>query len=103
MPSLMAALPARPTPTIRPSLIPMSALIDPDDRVEHEGARDDGVELPVRGPSLGRVRPEGLRVAPDRLVAGRLAVLRDADPQVGVAEPDPVAGGRSVAGEAFLG
>jgi hypothetical protein len=29
MPSLIASLPARPTPTIRPSLIPMSALTAP--------------------------------------------------------------------------
>ncbi len=29
MPSLIALLPARPTPTIRPSLIPMSALTQP--------------------------------------------------------------------------
>ena len=37
-----------------------------------------------------------------RLVAGRLAVLADADPQVGVAEADAVAGRRAVAGEALV-
>ena len=39
MPSLIAPLPARPTPTIRPSLIPMSALTHADDRVDDERRR----------------------------------------------------------------
>ena len=89
MPPLTASLPARPTPTMRPSLIPMSALTHAEHRVERRAApamtasSSDG-----RRPALGRPRPERLGVAPDRLVAGRLAILADADPQVGVAEAD---------------
>ena len=102
MPSLIAGLPARPTPTMRPSLMPMSALTTPMSGIDDERAGDDDVELRRAGPALGRARPDGLGVAPDRLVAGRLPVLLDADPQVGVAEADAVAGRRPVAGEAFL-
>ena len=53
------------------------------------------------------LRSEGLGVAPDRLVAGGLAVALDADPQVRVAEAHVVVRGRAEAcetlgrGEAF--
>ena len=72
-------------------------------RVHDDDPGDDRIELGRRRPALGGPRPEGLGVAPDRLVAGRLAVLADADPQVGIAEADRVADGRAVAGQPFGG
>ena len=83
-------------------LDPDVGLDDADQRIDDERTRDDHVELRRAGPALGRPRSEGLRVAPDRLVARRLAVLLDADPQVGVGEAHAVAGRRAVASEPFL-
>ena len=95
MPSLIAGLPARPTPAIRPSLIPMSALTTPISGIDDDRADDHGVELRRADRArLGQPEPDVLRVAPDRLVAERLAILLDADPEVRVAEPDAVAGRR---------
>ena len=75
-----------------------------DDGVEDEGAGDDGVELRMatRGPGSTAAgsswrSPRWAR----RRGAWRSSV--DADPQVGVAEADPVAGRRAVAGEALGG
>ena len=64
-------------PTIRPSLIPMSALTTPIDRVDDERAGDHDVELRRSGAAArpGAIRRGVLRVAPDRLVARRLAVV----------------------------
>ena len=78
-------------------------LDDAQDGVDDERARDHDVELGVRRPPLHRARAHGLGVAPDRLVTRSLAILVDADPQVGVAEAHTVAGRRSVAGETLGG
>ena len=102
MPSLIDGLPARPTPTMRPSLMPMSAFTTPTTGSTTSAPATTDVELRRAGPALGRARSEGLGVAPDRLVVARLAVFLDADPEVGVAEADAVAGRRAVAGEPFL-
>ena len=102
MPSLIAGVAGPPDPDDPAVLDADVGLDDADDGIDDERAGDDDVELRRARPALGRARPEGLRVAPDRLVAGRLAVLLDADPEVGVAEADAVAGRRAVAGEAFL-
>ena len=70
IPSLISGLPARPMPTIRPSLIPMSALTTPTSgRRRH--ARDDDIQLGRPGGPvlLGHPRAEVLGVAPQRLVA----------------------------------
>ena len=75
-----------------------------EDRVEDERPRRRPHRAPSRdAPTLGRPRPDRLGVAPDRLVAGGLAVLRHADPQVGVAEADPVVRRRAVAGQPLGG
>jgi hypothetical protein len=101
--SLIARFPARPTPTSAAVLDADVGLDDADRRVDDDRARDDDVELRrARAARLGHPAAEVLRVAPLRLVAGRLAVLRDADPEVAVGEADPVAGRRAVAGEALL-
>ena len=86
-----------------PVLDPDVGLDDAEDRIEDERAGDDRVQLRVRGAALGRPRSKGLGVAPDRFVARGLAVIVDADPQVGVAEPDLVAGRRAVACEPLGG
>ena len=97
-------LPARPTPTIRPSLMPMSALTTPMTGRRRAPRRStaSSSDGPTGRPWV-EPRPERLGVAPDRLVAGRLAVLLDPDPQVGVAEADPVAGRRAEAGAPLRG
>src|SRR5207244_3778956 len=65
-----------------------------DDRPDHHR-----VELGWPGvAALGQPDAEILGVAPDRLVAGCLEVSLDADPQVGIAEPDAIAGARAEAG-----
>ena len=45
IPSLISGLPARPTPTTRPSLIPMSALTHADRGVDDEDAGHHHVQL----------------------------------------------------------
>ena len=84
-------------------LDPDVGLHDADRRVDDDRAGDDDVELRGSGPAgLRHPAAEVLRVAPLRLVAGRLAVLGDADPEVAVGEADPVAGRGTVPGEALL-
>ena len=107
IPSLMSGLPARPMPAIRPSLMPMSALTTRTigsttttpaiTASSSDGAAGRGRLV------LGHPRPEVLGITPDRLVALRLPVGRDADPEVGVAQPDAIAGRWSVAGQPLLG
>ena len=67
------------------------AVLDPDvgldgadERIEHERPGHDDVELARARPALDAPRADRLGVAPDRFVAGRLAVLGDPDPEVGV-------------------
>ena len=79
-------------------------LDDADRRVDDDRAGHDHVELRRARPArLGHPVAQVLRVAPLRLVAGRLAVLGDADPEIAVGEADAVAGRRPVAGEVLLG
>ena len=71
--------------------------------VEHDRAGDHRVRgaLGAGGPGLAHRLADHLAAAEDHLVAGRragAAVLLDLDQQVGVGEPDPVAGGRAVEG-----
>ena len=101
MPSLMPVVAGAPDADDAAVLDADVGLDGAEDRVEDERAGDDHVELGVGRPALGRARSDRLGVAPDRLVAGRLAVVLDADPQVGVAEADAVAGRGAVAGEAL--
>ncbi len=96
-------VPGSPDADDAPVLDPDIGLDDADDRVEHERAGDDDVELGVTGAALSRARSKRLCVAPDRFVAWGLAVVLDADPQVGVTEADAIARGRPVAGEALGG
>jgi hypothetical protein len=46
---------------------------------------------------LGHPGAPVLRVAPERLVGRIREVTLDPDPEVGVAQPDAIAGGRTVA------
>ena len=103
IPSTDPLVPGPPDADDAPVLDPDVGLDGTDDRVEHERAGDDDVQLGIARPALGRARSKRLGVAPDRLVAGSLAVVFDADPQVGVTEADAIAGGRTVAGEALGG
>ena len=82
------------------------SVLDPDVRlhdaeqwIQHDRARDDRVELALarRAVVLGHPGAPVLRVAPERLVGRIGEVAFDPDPEVGVAQPDPVAGGRAVA------
>ena len=77
MPSLIAGLPARPMPGDPAVLDADVRLDDADHGIDDEGAGDDDVELRRRRrPAHWAIRePEVLRVAPDRLVAARRAVL----------------------------
>ena len=86
MPSLIAGLPGAPDTDDPAVLDPDVGLDDADDRIEHEHAGDDDVQLrrARAGPCAIRCA-DRLGVAPDRLVAGRLAVLGDLHPQVRVA------------------
>src|SRR6185369_9268295 len=87
-----------------------SAVLDADVRlddaeqgIDDHRADDDGVQLArTRHARLRHAEADVLRIAPDRLVADRLPILVDANPEVRVAEPDPIAGGGSEAG-AMLG
>jgi hypothetical protein len=73
-------------------LDPDVGLDDPDRGVDDDGAEDDGVELGrPRVAALRQPDPQVLGVAPDRLVTYGLAVLLDPDPEVRVAQADPVA------------
>ena len=86
-------------PTIRPSLIPMSALTTP--MVGSTTTRRRSRRPARIGPAAARPGPSApdvLGVAPQRLVARMPgASSLDPQPQVGVAEPDPVVGGGPVA------
>lgn len=100
---------ARATDSRDPPVLDSDVRLDhADRRVDHESPGDEHVELGVaRSPAfaiaLGHPRAKVLRVAPDRLVAGRLPVLLDAQPEAGVAEPDAVVDGRTVASQALVG
>src|SRR4029453_8574124 len=76
------AVPGTPDPDDPTVLDADVRLDDTDDGVHDKGAGDDDVELGRAGTPLHRVRADRLRVAPDRLVAGCLAVGLDADPEV---------------------
>jgi hypothetical protein len=72
---------------------------DAQHRVHDERAGQDDVELRRSGRlvPLRDAAAEVLGVAPDRLVAPCGPVIRDPDPEVRVAEPDPIAGRRAIA------
>ena len=82
MPSLIAAVTGPPDPDD-------PAVLDPDVRLDARRRRDRGRRAPAMTTSssdgLGRpwadARADGLRVAPDRLVAGRLAILARRGPR----------------------
>ena len=74
--------------------------VGPDDApvVEHDRVGDDRVQRTVGagGAALGHRLADRLAAAEDRLLAAEGEVLLDLDPQVGVTEPDLVAGRRAV-------
>ncbi len=72
-------------------------LADPEDRVEEQAAGDDDVARRGRR-DRGQVHavPGRLAEADEQLVAAPRVVDGDLDDEAGVAEPDPVAGGRAV-------
>jgi hypothetical protein len=80
-----------------------AAVLDPDVRlddtqggVDHHRSDDDGVELAFTGVvGLGLAQADGLAVAPRRLVAACLAIVLDAQPQVGVGDADPISPSRA--------
>ena len=75
-------------------LDPDVALDDPEHRVDHEHVRDHEVERALRGGDRAvRAEPvaQRLAAAEHALVAGHEQVALDLRPQVGVAEPHPVA------------
>ena len=79
-------------------LDPDVGLDDTDRRVDDDDPGDDDIELGRAGRPIVLDHPaaEVLGVAPQRLVAGVVGIALDAQPEVGVAEPDPVAAsGRS--------
>ena len=102
MPSLIDGIAGPPDADDAAVLDADVGLDDPDEGIDDERPGDDDVELRRARPALGRAGPDGLGVAPDRLVVVCLAVLLDADPEVGVTEADAVAGRGAVAGEPFL-
>ena len=90
----------------RPADAGDAAVLDPqvglqhaEPRIHDHRARDHRVELALAGGAvlLGHARAQVLGVAPQRLVGGFGEVALDADPQVGVAQADLVAGGGAVA------
>ena len=98
---MVSGLPALPSATIRPSRMPTSALtIAPV--VEDDGAGDDqvGRALGAGRAALAHRLADDLAAAEHGLVAGpagpAAAVLLDLDEQVGVGQPDAVAGGGPV-------
>ena len=93
---------ARPPDADDPPVLDADVRLDrADERVEDERAGDDDIELGRTRAALDRPGSQRLRVAPDRFVARCLAVLGDADPQVGVGQADAIAGARAVACEAI--
>ena len=95
----MSGLPGPPDPGDPSVLDPDVRLHDAEQRIQHDRARDDRVELALGGRAvvLGHPGAPVLRVAPERLVGRIGEVAFDPDPEVGVAQPDAVAGGRAVA------
>jgi hypothetical protein len=81
-----------------PVLDPDVGLADTEHGVEHHDAEHDHVQR--RGAAGGAAHegavPGGLAAAADQLLPGLRVVGVDLDPQVGVGEPDPVAGGGAV-------
>ena len=101
---VIPSFPARPTPTMRPSLMPMSALTAPRTGSRTSAPADDRRRAPSPTAGPGSSAAERSWRSP-RSVRRRRAwrSSADADPQVGVAEPDAVAGRWAVAGEALGG
>ena len=92
MPSRDARVAGPPDADDPPVLDPDVGLHDADDGVDDEGADHDRVQLGRAGlRGLRHADAEVLRVAPDRLVARRLAILADTDAEACVAEADEVA------------
>ena len=97
-PSMVSGLPALPMPTMRPSRMPMSALTMPQwSRIDRAGDDDVGRALgagrAATGPST-RGSPCRRRTRPRR--RRRSGPRSTSIEQVGVGQPDPVAGGRAV-------
>ncbi len=73
-------------------------------RVDDDRADQDRVELARVGlAGLHLAQPDRLAVAPQRLVAVRLAVLLDGQPQVRIGNPDAIAGRGPQARAEFVG
>ena len=99
-PSIVSGLPALPRATMRPSRMPTSALTTP------QWSRTTAPVMTVSGAPSARVAralahrlPDDLAAAEHGLVAAARPPQRssvDLDEQVGVGQPDPVAGGRAV-------
>ena len=96
---------AGPTHTHDPPVLdPQVGLHHAQQGIDDDHARDDRVQLagPGCGIVLGHAGTQVLRVAPQRLVSRLGEVLLHADPQVGVAEADPVTRGGAVATRVFF-
>ena len=80
-------------------LDPDVGLDDADRGIDDDGAGDDDVELgrPAGPVVLGHPAAQVLGVAPQRLVARVVGVALDSQPEVRVADPDPVVERRAVA------
>ena len=96
----VSGLPARPIAAMRPSLMPMRGLPDAEDGVDHDDVRDRDVERIVRRDGGRSTSCPRARSSPSRrrLAAGVGVVGLDLDDEIGVAEPDAVAGRRAVDG-----
>ena len=102
-PSMVSGLPALPSATIRPSRTPTSALTTPQwSSTTAPVITRSGVPSARVATRLAHRLADHLAAAEHGLVAGAAraaaAVLGDLDQQVGVGQPDPVAGGRAVQG-----
>ena len=96
-PSAMSGLPLRPMPTIRPVPDPDVGADDaPVVQDHHVGDHRVQRALGRGGQRLVHRLADRLAAAEDRLLAAEGEVLLDLDPQVGVTQPDLVAGGRPV-------
>ena len=100
-PSMTAGLPALPMATMRAVLDPDVALDDAQHRIQHHHVADQHVER-ARGAGVPGREPhpvaQRLAAAVQALVARHREVVLDLGEQIGVAQPNGVAGRRAVEG-----
>ena len=102
--SCMSGLPARPTPQMRPSRMPMDTLPMRQRRVDDDDVRDDDVARVLHRCRLQQQAvARGLAEAGQELVAALLRVVLDLDDEAGVAQAHPVAHRGTVDGGVVVG